>query len=156
MRFVTVFGVVAGLFLAGCATDQSQEDRVDETPPEIVLGNGQRNAITLVGATRSGSVLTFPSVMIERDGFVVMHPFRNEKPVRNEYVGATFVKAGTTANVAVDVGVVPQTGENFIVMLHNDMNNDGQFDFGDGLTVPDEPTFEGNRLIALPFAAPAE
>lgn len=156
MRNFGWVGVVAGLALAGCATDQSREERKDKVPPQIVLGNGERNAVILEGATRSGSVLTFPSVMIERDGFVVMHPFRDNKPVRTEYVGATFVKAGITANVSVDVGAVPATGQNFIVMLHNDMNNDGVFDFGDGVTVPDEPTFEGNRLVALPFAAPAE
>ncbi len=156
MRILPSLSVAAMLVLAGCATDQSREDRKDEVPPQIVLGNGERNAITLEGATRSGSVMTFPSVMIERDGFVVMHPFRDDRPVRTEYVGATFVKAGTTANVSVDVGAAPAVGQNFIVMLHNDMNNDGVFDFGDGVTVPDEPTFEGNRLVALPFAAPAE
>lgn len=156
MRFAGLLSVSAGLVLGGCATDQSQEDRMDEVPPQIVLGNGEYNKVQLQGATRNGSVMTFPSVTIARDGFVVMHPFRDEKPVRNEYVGATLVRAGTTSNVTVDVGAVPQTGQNFIVMLHNDMNSDGVFDFGDGVTVPDEPTFEGNRLVALPFAAPAD
>ena len=47
-----------------------------------------------------------------------------------------------------------QSGDMFVIMLHYDVNKDGIFDFNDGVTVPDAPVFEGNRLIALRFAAP--
>lgn len=158
--FVTLGAATAGLALTACAP---YEEDVVQVPAaeasaerQITLGNGERNAIVTDGITRRGSVFTVPNVKIERDGFLVMHPFRDGAPVRDEYVGATAVQGGSNDTVAIDVGAAPSAGDMFIIMLHFDMNDDGVFDFGDGVTVPDAPAFEGARLIAHPIAAPAE
>ncbi|QLC25947.1 hypothetical protein HFP57_13545 [Parasphingopyxis algicola] len=141
-------------FLSGPALAAAQEDMA--APPQIETGNGERNAIRLEGATRSGATFTFPSVRIERDGFLVMHPFRDGAPVPTEYVGAAPVLQGISHDVGITINAVPETGEMFIVMLHYDMNEDRIFDFNDGVTVPDAPVFEGDRLIALRYAAPED
>ena len=56
-------------------------------------------------------------------------------------------------NVSVTVNEPPSSGENYILMLHWDVNQDQIFDFGDGITVPDAPLFEGNLMVAFPFQA---
>lgn len=156
------FAGVASLALAACQqaeTDAEQKNEeaaapaVDES--QITLGNGEKNSITTEGITRSGATFTIPELTIERAGFLVMHPFRDGEPVRNEYVGAQAVAAGTSENVTIDVSDDPAEGDMYIVMLHFDMNEDGMFDFGDGETVPDAPALEGTTLIAHPIAAPA-
>jgi len=159
MRHIITIGAAIML----CACSPSTENN-DATSPQtsapaidhskIVTGNGENNHITLEGATRDGSTFTFPQVTISKPGFLVLHPFRDGKPVQTEYVGAVPVKTGQTENVDVTVNTDVASGDMFIVMLHYDMNEDGIFDFNDGVTVPDAPVFEGHTLVALRYAAP--
>jgi len=121
---------------------------------KIVTGNGENNFIILDGASRDRSTFTFSEVTIDKDGFLVMHPFRDGKPVQTEYVGAVPITAGTHKNVPITINTQPVTGDNFIVMLHYDMNTDKIFDFNDGVTVPDAPVFEGHTLVALRYSVP--
>lgn len=123
-------------------------------PSQITLGNGERNNVALKGSTRMGAVFTFPNVNLDKAGFLVMHPFKDGKPVQTEYVGATPLSAGAHTDVDITVSSSPQTGDNFIVMLHYDVNEDGIFDFNDGVTVPDSPVFEGTRMVAMRYTAP--
>ncbi|MCK0127165.1 hypothetical protein [Erythrobacter sp. F6033] len=160
-RFCTV--LAGATIVAACqpqadtAEPAPEHEAVDlPDPAEVTLGNGDENSIAVAGITRTGSTFTVPEVVIERAGWLVMHPFRDGAPVRNEYVGATLLPAGANTDVVIDVGDVPAAGDMFIIMLHGDMNEDGIFDFGDGETVPDAPIFEGNLMIAHPIPAPAE
>lgn len=129
-------------------------DTVKMDHSKIVTGNGEHNFITLEGASRDGNSLTFPEVVISKPGFLVLHPFKNGKPVPTEYVGAVPIKAGQNTNVAIEVDGGVSSGDMFVVMLHYDMNKDGIFDFNDGITVPDAPVFEDHKLIALRYRAP--
>ncbi len=146
--------------LGGCAgVEPTTPPAVVSDPvpaPEITLGNGERNYIVLDGARRRGATFTFPKVAIDQPGWLVMHPFRDGKPVQTEYVGAQLLAKGVTAPASITINTVPATGERFIVMLHYDKNDDGVFDFNDGITVPDAPVFEGSTLVALRFTAPPE
>jgi len=121
---------------------------------KIVTGNGENNFIILEGASREGSTFSFPEVTIDKDGFLVIHPFKDGKPVQTEYVGAVPVAAGTHKDVAITIDRDISSGENFIIMLHYDMNTDKIFDFNDGVTVPDVPVFEGQTLVALRYKVP--
>ncbi|WP_438729382.1 DUF7282 domain-containing protein [Parasphingorhabdus sp. DH2-15] len=156
MKYAALFAASAMLLtspvLAHFGMPQHHQDKKEA--PQIQTGNGERNNIMLEGATRSGATFTFPRVEIERNGWLVMHPFKDGKPVPTVYVGHTQVKAGVTENVDIDVDTVPDNGEMFIVMLHFDMNDDGVFDFNDGITVPDAPVFEGSTLVALRYVTP--
>ena len=130
---------LGALALTACQGAEQEADYSQNTPAEeasdnsgIELGNGENNSITTEGITRIGSVFTVPEVPIAQNGWLIMHPFRDGAPVGNEYVGATLVKQGTQTNVTIDIGDAPMAGDMFIIMLHNDVNDDGVFDFGDG------------------------
>ena len=133
-------------------TAKAEPEKMDHS--KIITGNGENNFIILEGASREGSTFSFPKVTIDKDGFLVMHPFRDGKPVQTEYVGAVPIAAGSHQDVTITIDRDTRTGENFIVMLHYDMNTDKIFDFNDGITVPDAPVFEGHTLIALRYTAP--
>jgi len=158
------------LFMAGlslgviaCTSDkpnpQHEHQPTSETdakidPSKITLGNENLNSIDTADISRDGNEFTFKQVIIDEPGFLVMHPFRDGKPVQTEYVGASLLKAGTTKAAKIAVSDQPETGDMYIVMLHSDANKDGVFDLGDGITVPDVPIFEGTRLIAHRIQAP--
>ncbi|CAK9039448.1 ATPase [Durusdinium trenchii] len=125
-----------------------------EAAPQIKTGNGVNNYIVLEEAARDGATFTFRKVAIERQGFLVFHPFENGAPVPTVYVGVEPLAAGVHEDVSITINEAPETGEMFVVMLHYDMNEDGVFDFNDGVDVPDAPVFEGDTLVALRFVAP--
>lgn len=158
IRIYVAAAMASAILVSHPAYTATQDDEAasTETPPQITLGNGENNAITLEEATRSGATFTFPVVRIDRNGFLVMHPFRDGAPVPTEYVGAVPVPEGTSHNVRITVEGAPETGEMFIVMLHYDVNDDRIFDFNDGITVPDAPVFEGSRMIAHRYATPED
>jgi uncharacterized protein (DUF2141 family) len=90
------------------------------------------------GATLADGTLTFPSVLIDKDGFIVVHNVKDGAPVLPGHAGHTVVKSGTTENVAVKVnGLEP--GADYVVMLHYDTNGDGTYGFGEGATDVDTP-----------------
>lgn len=135
------------------ATDYTH-DTATPNPADIALGNGVSNKIELEGITRHGPTLIVPEVIAAQDSFLVLHPFKDGVPVQTDYSGATFVPAGVNTNVAVRLDETPADGSKFIIMLHADMNRDGMLQFGDGITVPDAPVFEGTKLIAFPMQVP--
>lgn len=159
-RYIAV--VAAAALAASCAAEQEQASpetassantSSEQSHQQIKTGNGERNYIILDGAIRDGATFTFKEVAIAAPGWLVMHPFDNGAPVRTEYVGATLLEEGKSADVQITVDSEPMPGEMFIVMLHYDINEDGVFDFNDGVTVPDAPVFEGDVLIALRYSA---
>jgi len=124
--------------------------------PNFTMGNGEANWIMTEGATRNGVRFTFPAVRIDGNGWLVMHPFRDGKPVGDVYVGATYVQNGENRDVAVIVDGSPSAGDMFIVMLHRDVNENETFDFVfvDERNVVDKAVFEGSQMIGVAFAAP--
>ncbi len=144
------------LALAGLQTSSSAESSAPAEAPTFTTGNGKANWIVLEGVTRDGATFSFREVRIDGDGWLVMHPFKDGKPVGDVYVGATYVEDGESRDVAITVDSVPEPGEMFIVMLHRDVNEDKVFDFVfvDERNVLDKAVFEGNKMIAHAFAAP--
>ena len=124
-------------------------------PPrdQITMGNGTDSYIVSDNFQQEGATFTFKEVKIKGNGWLVLHPFKDGKPHATVYVGATYVKHGSNANVSITVDNPPTSGENYILMLHWDVNQDQKFDFGDGIIVPDAPLFEGTKMIAFPFQA---
>lgn len=135
------------------ATDH-QHKTATPVPADITLGNGITNRINLAGMIRNGPSLVIVEVVAAQDSFLVLHPFANGAPVQTDYIGATIVPKGSNMNVAVRLDATPEAGTPFIIMLHADVNGDGTFQFGDGVTVPDAPVFEGTTLIAMPIQVP--
>jgi hypothetical protein len=155
-RFNLLAAVV--MLLSACAAgDRPTSDTADPPPSHLMtLGNGEANWIVTEGASRDRAVLTFPEVQIDGNGWLVLHPFKDGKPVGNVYVGATYLNDGENREVEITVDSEPASGEMFLVMLHRDVNENREFDFVfvDERSVVDKAVFEGTTMIAHAFAAP--
>ncbi len=172
----TGLGAIALIALVACsssgpksgseATTQSMEQPTNtldapEAPTEpavqkVTLGNGEANWIVVDGAKRERATFTFREVHIDGNGWLVLHPFKDGKPVGEIYVGATYVESGDNRNVEITVESEPATGDMFIVMLHRDVNENQEFDFVfvDEVNVLDKAVFEGTKMIAHAIQAP--
>lgn len=144
-----------GMLLSACNAGLKHTPKNPVIPPrdQITMGNGEESNIMAEGFQQNGATFTFKEVNIKGNGWLVMHPFKDGKPHATVYVGATYVKHGKNKNVAITVDDIPKSGENYILMLHWDVNQDKKFDFGDGINVPDAPLFEGTKMVAFPFQA---
>ena len=153
---LTLLAVVA--LQASCASEPAPPAVATAAPeaPTRTTGNGEANWIVAEGATRDGATFVFREVRIEGNGWLVMHPFKDGKPVGEIYVGATYIQDGENRDVSITVDSVPEPGEMFIVMLHSDVNENQVFDFVfvDEVNVLDKAVFEGTKMIGFPFAAP--
>lgn len=120
------------------------------------MGNGTKNWIDVAGVTRDGSVLNFPEVQIDGNGWLVVHPFENGAPNGDKYVGKTYVENGKNTDVDIEVLKGLTQGEMFIVMLHRDLNENKELDFIfiDDTNVMDRAVFEGPRMIGHAIPAP--
>ena len=127
-----------------------------EATPPITFGNGEANWIVTEGATRDGATFSFREVRIDGNGWLVMHPFKDGRPVGEVYVGATYLKDGENHDVRITVDPTPTAGTMFLVMLHRDVNENQEFDFVfvDAFNVVDKAVFEGRTMIAHVFPAP--
>lgn len=131
--------------------------QAEETYKEAFsMGNGEKNWIDVAGVSREGSVLNFPEVKIDGNGWLVVHPFEDGAANGDKYVGRTYVKDGKNADVSIDVLKGLVQGEMFIVMLHRDLNENKELDFIfiDEINVMDRAVFEGSRMIGHAIPAP--
>ena len=147
--------IILAILLQSCNAGLKYTPKNPVIPPrdQITLGNGERSNIMAEGMQQDGATFTFKEVNIEGNGWLVLHPFKEGKPHGVVYVGSTYVKHGKNKDVKITVNDMPKPGENYLVMLHWDVDQDKNFDFGDGITVPDAPLFEGTKMIAFPIKA---
>ena len=124
--------------------------------PQITLGNGDKNWIVTEGASRDGATFVFPEVHIDGNGWLVMHGYKDGKPVGDKYVAATYVTDGDNRDVSITVDSPPEKGQMFVVMLHRDVNENQEFDFVfvDKFNVLDKAVFEGTKMIAHHYPTP--
>ena len=127
-----------------------------KTAPAISMGNGEKNWIEFDGMTRAGNTLTIPKIMIEKDGWLVVHPFKDGAPNGMIYVGASFLKAGENTDIDLKVYRELEEGTPLVIMLHFDENQNGAFDFlfVDERSVLDKAVFEGHTMVAHVIQAP--
>ena len=127
-----------------------------EETSKPTMGNGDSNWIDVQGVTRHGSVLTFPEVQIDGNGWLVIHPFENGAPNGDKYVASTYLDSGKNTDVDIEVFKGLETGEMFIVMLHRDVNENKVLDFVfvDDQNVLDVAVFEGSTMIGHAIPAP--
>ena len=106
MKIRTAASVVATLLvLQACAAAPPEAP----VAPEMTTGNGVANWIVLEDATQEGATFSFPTVQIDGNGWLVMHPFKNGAPVGDVYVGATYLKDGENRQVRITVDDMPRT-----------------------------------------------
>ncbi len=155
MKF-KLFIKLTALTVLTFASTLSAEESYNEAAPQITLGNGDKNWIVVEGVSRSESTLTFKEVHIDGNGWLVMHPFEDGKPNGDKYVASSYVESGTNKDVEIKVHKGIESGENFIVMLHRDVNENKVLDFVfvTDTAVMDEAVFEGSKMVAHVIAAP--
>ena len=166
----------AAILLPAFATAEYEEA---PAKPAFTMGNGEANRIQIEGLTRKAGVtqfsevrddagekssfrgdtvtLTFPEVVIEKPGFLVLHPVMDGRPNGDMVSGFAYLEAGTNKNVTLRIDHPADAGRKFLVMLHTDVDNDRVLDFAfvaDGLNVEDTAVFEGTKMIAHIFAVP--
>jgi hypothetical protein len=95
--------------------------------------------IAVEGVTVEGSDVTFPSVLIDKDGFVVLHQVENGEIVLPQSIGHAAVAAGTTENVKLTADTALEEGREYHAMIHYDTNGNGEYEFGEGSTDIDTP-----------------
>jgi hypothetical protein len=165
-----MIGLISLVALAACGTSTSDTESTPQTagemaneadtnPPaaaKVTMGNGDANWIIAEDVSRDQATLTFSEVRIDGNGWLVLHPFKDGKPVGEIYVGHTYIEDGDNQNVEITLDAEPAAGDMFIVMLHRDVNENQEFDFifVDDVNVVDRAVFEGTTMIAHPIAAP--
>lgn len=150
-----------------------------DAPPQITMGDGERNSIQIEGLTREDGVrqfaevrldgsmastfradsvtLTFPKVVNEHASFLVLHPVMDGRPNGDMVSGFAYLPAGTHENVKLHMDHPADSGRKFLVMLHRDVDNDRTLDFvfvEDGINVEDIGVFEDTHMIAKIFKIP--
>ncbi|WP_421929102.1 DUF7282 domain-containing protein [Neoaquamicrobium sediminum] len=112
--------------------------------------------IDVDGAKIENGAIVFPSVLIDKDGYVVIHAVQNGEAVIPASIGHTAVMAGTTENVSVEVEGGAMDGTDYVAMIHYETNGNGTYDFGEGSTDIDTPGMRpDNTAYALPFSVGA-
>lgn len=89
------------------------------------------NMISPEGLKASGSSVTVGSITAEKDGYVVVHRTDITGTIPGAVIGHAPVKAGENADVSVTLEQKPEAGTNLIVMLHEEGDNDTDFDAAD-------------------------
>ena len=169
-RLSNAAAIIAAAFFVSAGCTAAQEP---DKPLQMTMGDGESNAIQIEGLVResgqktfsdvrnhgsdvstyrtNSTGITFPKVVIENPGWIVLHPVIDRKPNGDIVSGFTYLNAGENANVTVQMFHPADAGEKYLVMLHNDVDEDRIFDFvfvEDGINVEDRAVFEGNRMIA--------
>ncbi|MEO0437120.1 MAG: hypothetical protein AAF098_09450 [Pseudomonadota bacterium] len=138
------------------ATENPADLAKPDATPKVTMGNGAQNWIITEGATRTGATLIFPEVQIEKNGWLVLHPFENGKPNGNVVAAYAPLSQGISKDVKIELADEPSRGDLFIVMLHEDKNENGAFDFVfvNEREVVDAAVFEARTMIGHVYATP--
>lgn len=123
------FGIAAAVMSAGAA----QADHLNIDVKAAKIENG---------------AIVFPTVKIDKPGYVVVHAMDGANPVLPGSIGHTAVPAGDSQNVTVKVDGVKE-GTEYMAMIHYETNGNDTYDFGEGKTDVDTP---GMRPDNTPYA----
>ena len=172
---MTVRTILLSTLFAGISTACA----VAQDAPQITMGNGEKNSITVEGLSRIDGVthfseirvdgdtvsslradstaITFPEVVIEKAGFLVLHPVVDGRPNGDMVSGFAYLNPGQNTDVTIKIDHPADVGTKFLVMLHSDVDQDRVLDFvfvADGINVEDTAVFEGTHMIAHIIAVP--
>lgn len=120
----------------------------------LALGSAataQELDVSTAGSRIEGNSVIFSSVMIDQDGYIVVHAVENGSPVVPGSLGSTAVAAGQNADVAVPVQGL--AAGDYVAMLHHETNGNQTYDFGEGSTDVDTPATDADgNPYAVPFS----
>lgn len=108
--------------------------------------------IDVEGAMIEGDAVVFSSVLIDQDGYVVIHAVEGGEAVLPGSIGHVAVPAGTSENVTVPIEGGAMEGTDYVAMIHYETNDNDTYDFAEGMTDVDTPGMRpDNTAYALPF-----
>ncbi|MEM9939331.1 MAG: hypothetical protein AAF768_10820 [Pseudomonadota bacterium] len=165
------------LFVFGSVSCMSAQEA--PAAPQITMGNGTLNMIETSGMTRvedvsvfsevrvdeaalstfraNSTAITFPEVTVAQNSWLVLHPVIDGRPDGDMVSGYTYLGEGTTEGATIQIDHPADAGDQFLVMLHKDVDEDRVFDFvfvEDGINVEDTAVFEGNRMVSHVISVP--
>ena len=146
-----VVDIAAGAAAAAGALAEGAEElaeNVSDIAEDLTMGP---NMIMLAGATAGGMTVTVPDVMIDQPGFLVVHNMVDGEPVVPASIGHTYIEAGTTNDVAVEIDEAFSADEQYMLMLHYDTDGDGVYSFGEGMTDVDTPVMVDDAPVTAVF-----
>jgi len=100
----------------------------------MTLGTLAANAENMIAPDSikaSGSSVTVGSVTAEKDGYLVVHRTDFTGTLPGTVVGHAPVKAGENADISITLDKPADAGSKLIVMLHEEGDNDTDFDAAD-------------------------
>jgi hypothetical protein len=95
------------------------------------LAASAESMIAPAGITASESSVTVGSVTAEKDGYLVVHRTDFTGTIPGTVIGHAPVKAGENTDVAITLEKKAEPGAKLIVMLHEEGDNDTDFDAAD-------------------------
>jgi len=146
MRLLAFAGLAA---LAVGASACASSDKPAAAPPPP----GPKAELAVADqAIRRGTV-TIDKVMMEQDGFVVIHETSADgKPVAPGSIGNAVVKKGTSEKVVVRLTKRVKKGSKLVAMLHADTGRMGRYEFSARSQAQDKPLMIGNAPVIKTFA----
>jgi hypothetical protein len=89
------------------------------------------NAISTAGLKATSSAVTVGSVMADKAGYLVVHATDESGTMPGTVIGNTPVQPGEHSDVAITLAKPLKAGTKLIVMLHEEGDNDTDFDSAD-------------------------
>lgn len=88
------------------------------------------NMIAADGIKVTGKSVTVGSVSADKTGWLVVHQ-ADESGTPGPVIGHTMVKKGSSKNVSIDLDNEVPSGSKLVIMLHEEGDNDTDFDDAD-------------------------
>jgi hypothetical protein len=128
--------LAVALGLSACGDDSTGPD---EGQPSVTVENQ---------GTSNGNQITVSTVMASEAGWLVVH--RNENGSPGAVFGNTFVEAGNSSEVQIQLTESVSNNEQIWVMLHKDTGTANEYEFS-GPDSPDQPVVIDGAPVATPL-----
>jgi hypothetical protein len=87
--------------------------------------------ISTDGLKASPSAVSVGTVQADKDGYLVVHSTDFTGTLPGTVIGHTAVKSGASAEISIPLDRTTKAGDKLIVMLHEEGDNDTDFDAAD-------------------------
>lgn len=117
--------------------------------------NGMQNSAKLSvkdQGTSNGDMVTIPSITVSENSWVVIHRSNEagDGPMVPDIIGKTYLDAGTSSDVMIQLTESVSNGEKIWAMLHHDTGTEGEYEFT-GSDSPDQPITSNGDVVTKPF-----
>ena len=139
-KSILIATAISVMGFAACSDDD--EDTVTPTPPAVTT-----SSLSVESQVTSRNTITVENIFLKEAGFAVVHRDNgSDGPVVPGIISDTAVlSAGNNDDVVITLKEAITDGEKLWVMIHNDDDNDGVYNFPD--TRADGSTIDGPLMV---------